>query len=264
MKKLIAVMLGSILLVACSNEVSNEGSSKIIDNNKVDSKTTEKKQDTASLESNTSEVPSTENQSNQKVTHSNNQQNNKEVKNQSKENEVSSRQYTLDEQDAMIDEFYNWAAPRARTANMALSKTYFSHGAAGRGDWYADTPDGEVQTQDNNNPGFHGFNIHSLGGVVFYTRKDGQTGDKDLDETVTAYGYREEMKPDTKIHKYMLADNGTVYELIVPYEDATFSVGFGEYDDNGKRGEYAPGQTFIVSQDQAAQMKWKEILAKYQ
>lgn len=33
----------------------------------------------------------------------------------------------------------------------------------GVGDWYSMTPDGEVQTQNQDNPGFDHFDIHAIG-----------------------------------------------------------------------------------------------------
>ena len=68
----------------------------------------------------------------------------------------------------------------------------------------------------------------------------------------------------TDIHKYMLADNGVVYEHISVKEETSLSSGFGEFNDDGTRGEYAPASRFEVSGDQDAQEEWQRILSKYQ
>lgn len=180
--------------------------------------------------------------------------------NENQSNEVN-QTFTEDEKLAMTQAFYNWAGERAEIGNMAVTDEWFSHGAGGRGDWYADTPDGEVQTQDNNNPGPEGFNIHAIGGVVFYQANDGSTGQKRTNG-ITAEGYSRAAVPGEKLHKYMLADNGVVYEYIS--DMMTYTTPFGEYDDTGVRGDYTPGASFEISGDQAAQTKWKEILAQYQ
>lgn len=257
MKKLKVLSFAAImLLAACNNDAPMDNKTKQDSN--IQTETAKKDKVTSEDKS----IATTEDITTEQVKTSTTEEPTEET---SDKKEVSTvRQFSNQEQEAMVDEFYNWAAPRAETANMAITKLYFNHGAAGFGDWYADTPDGEVQTQDNKKPGFDEFKIHSIGGIVFYTREDGQTGAKELDSTVTAYGYSKDAQPGTKLHKYMLADNGTVYELILPYERASFSTGFGEYDDNGKRGEFEPTFKFEISQDEAAQSKWKEILAKYQ
>ena len=40
----------------------------------------------------------------------------------------------------------------------------------------ANTPDGQMQVQNENNPGPTTFPIHVIGGVVFLTMKDGSIG----------------------------------------------------------------------------------------
>ncbi|WP_165982025.1 hypothetical protein [Macrococcus hajekii] len=139
---------------------------------------------------------------------------------------------------------------------------WFTYGAAGREDWYAETPYGEVQVQDNEYPGFSDFQNHEIADVVFYTAAEGLT-DKYEPEGITAEGYARVAKGGTGIHKYMLGDNGVVYEMIAPKDQSSFSSGFGEYDD-GMKGNYTPTQKFEVSNDETAQAKWKEILKKYQ
>lgn len=179
--------------------------------------------------------------------------------------EIGVQEFSLEEQQEMTQAFYNWAVERAKIGGMAVTTTYFNHGAAGRGDWYAMTPDGEIQTQNQDNPGFDHFDIHAIGGVAFYQPASGNFGtDENAAVPSTAAGYSELALPDTNINKYMLADNGVVYELIGKKENMSFSSGFGEYADDGTRGEYSPGIPFEVSGDQDAQQEWQRILGMYQ
>ncbi|CAM4157982.1 hypothetical protein [Jeotgalicoccus halotolerans] len=179
--------------------------------------------------------------------------------------ELAVQEFTMEEQQEMTQHFYDWAIERAEIGNMAVTNMYFSHGAAGHGDWYAMTPDGEVQTQNQDNPGFDHFDIHAVGGVAFYQPASGDFGeDADAPFPGTAEGYSRLALPDTNIHKYMLADNGVVYELIGKKENMSFSSGFGEYDDEGTYGEYPPRVEFEISGDQDAQQEWKRILGMYQ
>ncbi|WP_371190447.1 hypothetical protein [Weissella viridescens] len=163
--------------------------------------------------------------------------------------------------------FNNWAGERAKIGHMAVTDWYFDHGAAGRGDWYADSPDGEIQVQNQDNPGKAGFKIHSLGGCVFYKSKAGKIGQQDLSaESSTAGNYSVDMNFDKPISKYLLGDNGVVYELKLGNgSPASTNTGFGEYDDDGEYiSEYAPDETFQVSEDAAAQAELKALIAQYQ
>lgn len=181
------------------------------------------------------------------------------------EAKIAVHEFTMEEQKEMTQLFYDWAVERAKIGNMAVTTMYFSHGAAGRGDWYAMTPDGEVQTQNQDNPGFDHFDIHAIGGVAFYQPASGDFGeDENVPFPGTAEGYSRLALPDTNIHKYMLADNGVVYELIGKKENMSFSSGFGEYDDEGTYVEYPPGREFEISGDQDAQQEWQRILDMYQ
>ncbi|ULG71508.1 hypothetical protein [Macrococcus brunensis] len=182
--------------------------------------------------------------------------------NENQSNEAN-QTFTEDEKLAMTQAFYHWAGERAEIGNMAVTDEWFTHGAAGRGDWYAETPDGDVQSQNLENPGHNGFQIHAIGGVAFYTAKDGSTGQQRTNGS-TADGYSRSVKPGTDIHKYLLADNGVVYELIGPADQVGFTTGFGEYEDDGTKGDFRPQMPFEISADQAAQTKWQEILSQYQ
>lgn len=199
-----------------------------------------------------------------------NEEENEATEDTDAENETAAEENTLQEftdaeKQEMNQLFYDWAVERAEIGGMAVTEMYFTHGAAGYGDWYAVTPDGEVQAQDLDNPGFDHFDIHAIGGVAFYQPESGDIGeDKNAPFPSTAEGYSRLAQPDTNVHKYMLADNGVVYELIGKKENISFSSGFGEYNDDGSRGEYVPDVAFEVSGDQDAQQEWQRILGMYQ
>src|SRR5699024_9737733 len=180
--------------------------------------------------------------------------------------ETAVREFTDAEKQAMVDEFYTWAVERAEVGGMAVTKYFLTHGAAGSGDWYANTPDGEAQVQNLKNPGFDHFDMHIIGGVAFYQPSSGIVGTDNLDRVPgTAEGYSNIAVPETNIHKYILVDNGVVYELIAPKENMAFSSGFGEYADDGtKDGGIPTDKDFELSGDQDAQEEWQRILSKYQ
>lgn len=159
-------------------------------------------------------------------------------------------------------QFLAWASSRAATGNMAVSDYYFNHGSGGLGDWYANTPDGQVQVQDNHQPGATAFKLHAIGGVVFYTAKDGQVGvDSTLKSGTTAQGYSINMNFDHPASKYLLADNGVVYELALGKGTSVSPAdGFGELADNSSAGSNAPTSTFIISKDSAAQTELAELI----
>ncbi|MGG5317087.1 DUF4767 domain-containing protein [Enterococcus sp. AZ072] len=157
--------------------------------------------------------------------------------------------------------FLDWAIQRGEMGGMAVSSRYFTHGAAGRGDWYAQTPDGEVQMQDNGNPGAAAFKIHIIGGCVFYTSLDGTIGlDQKAEGSSTAENYYINLDQSQPVHVYLLGDNGKVYEYThVPVEEKAIGL-FGELEDDGTKGQYGPTKTFAVSEDADAQAKLKELL----
>lgn len=160
--------------------------------------------------------------------------------------------------------FLEWAGQRAAIGNMAVSGWYFDHGAAGRGDWYANTPDGQVQVQNNGQPGKSAFPIRAIGGCVFYTSKDGGIGKQELAAGSFAENYSVKMDFTKPVSKYLLGDNGVVYELKSGNgEMLSTNTGFGEYADDGSVGEYTPRVAFQISEDQAAQEKLQELIQRY-
>ena len=184
---------------------------------------------------------------------------------QEKQESSSSKRYSQSEMTTANQQFLDWAIAQAKRGNMAVTDNYFTHGASGTGDWYAETVDGKalVQLQAPDNPGYNAYQIHALGGVSFYTSKNGTIGyDNVPSKAVTAEGLSKAADKKHQIHKYLLCDNGVVYEAISSYENlVAFSSPFGLYDDDGKTTAIPAKITFKVSQDQAAQNEWKKILS---
>lgn len=262
MRKLVSIIgVTTLMLAGCGEEeVKEKGATKIESNTTSNSDTSNQKTSNSQTKEKSEQKEIVEQTTKEKETI----ETTTEEKTIEQSKNFSKREFSQEEQQAMTDEFYAWGAERAEIGGMALSKEWFNHGAAGRGDWYAETPDGDVQVQDNGNPGKSAFIASAVGGVVFYYRQDGLTGAKELDDYFLPAGFSQKAREDKDIHKYLLADNGKVYELILPYEHACFSCGFGEYDDNGNRGDFTPDARFEISGDSAAQAKWQEILRKYQ
>ncbi|MDT2735680.1 hypothetical protein P7H00_00855 [Enterococcus pseudoavium] len=160
--------------------------------------------------------------------------------------------------------FLNWASQRAVMGNMAVSDWFFDHGAAGHGDWYANTPDGQVQVQNNDMPGKRAFPIHAIGGCIFYTAKDGGVGKQELFADSFAANYSVKLDHTKPVSKYLLGDNGVVYELKTGNGmPVSTNTGFGEYEDDGSQGVYRPDLAFQRSEDQAAQEKLQELILSY-
>ncbi len=172
---------------------------------------------------------------------------------------------TIDQKKQINADFLNWAAERATVGHMAVSDWYFDHGSAGLGDWYANTPDGQVQVQNQNQPGAAAFKIHAVGGCIFYKSKDGQIGKQNLYKGSFADNYSIGLDDSQPVSKYLLGDNGVVYELKTGNGSSVSSrTGFGQYDDNGQLGNYQPDQNFEISADQAAQHELQKLLTPYQ
>lgn len=184
---------------------------------------------------------------------------------QESSNRMTIRQYSQTEKVEAQDNFLEWAKSKAQKGNLVVTERFFDHGASGKGDWFAETEDGKalVQQQSADNPGYNAYKIHVLGGVTFYTSKDGTTGyDEAVMQNSTADGIANFADKSHPIHKYLLCDNGVVYEAIGSYiELVAFSSPFSLYDDDGQTEIMSNSVKFKVSQDQAAQNEWKRILA---
>lgn len=168
-----------------------------------------------------------------------------------------------DQQKQMImNGLSEWADNKASTDNKAVSGFYYSHGTGGLGDWYAKTPGGDIQVQNNNVPGVSGFKVHAIGGLMFYTAKDGTTGeDTSLNDGTGPIGYATNVDFDKTVTKYLFGDNGVVYELKLGNgETVTPLDGFGQLNDNGKHGSSAPKKSFKVSRDSDAKAELQKLI----
>lgn len=180
---------------------------------------------------------------------------------------VTTRQYTDAEKQAIATAFSDWAENRAAIGGMALNNVYFNHGASGLGDWYAETENGQrilVQRQDPNiNVSPDAYVGEALGGVVFYTSKNGAVGysneiNDPNNQPSTAAGFSKVANLEKPIVKYLLGSNGVVYEF---QSNGSFSDGFSETSDQG---DFKTAQVlFKVSEDTAAQQTLQTILSQY-
>lgn len=173
-------------------------------------------------------------------------------------------QLSSDKKAELAHDFLVWAGERAELGNMAVSPVYFNHGAAGKGDWFAQTVDGPMQVQDEEIPGANGFDLHALGGVVFYTSKDGTTGyDTTFDTSSTYKGYSDNMDTSKLVSKYVLGDNGVVYQLnLGSGSQVGLETGFSECLNDGTI--IKPDHKFSVSKDKAAQSELQKLVKQYQ
>lgn len=169
--------------------------------------------------------------------------------------------YTDSQKAAITHDFLNWAGQRAEVGNMAVSDWYFDHGADDPGDWYAETPDGRILVQHGEGDGRH-YPIQAVGGCIFYTALDGTTGiDSQLYDSY-ARNYASNMDMSRPISKYLLGDNGVVYELKTGNGQTTNTEdGFALAPFSGSRN--TTPTPFIISQDTAAQQELKSLLAAY-
>ncbi|MHC9532077.1 hypothetical protein ACVPPR_01275 [Dellaglioa sp. L3N] len=175
---------------------------------------------------------------------------------------TSSNALNANDKSEISTDFLTWAGRQAIIGNMAVSEHYFSDGADDSGDWYANTPDGKVQVQNNDNPGANSFKIHAIGGVMFYTANDKTTGiDSSLDSDDD---YSLNVNFDKPVSKYLLADNGVVYQLTTGSgTDVNPEDGFAELDTDGTDYDNGPDQDFFVSKDAAAQTELRTLIQTY-
>lgn len=175
------------------------------------------------------------------------------------------KRYTDSERLEMVDMFYEWAVDYAEEHEVAVTDYIFNHGAAGFGDWIAKTPHGHVQMQDLDNPGYDAFDLHAIGGVVFYTSLTGDYGRDEYSEPIEIFtGFSAVAEEGTSIKKYLLVDNGIVYEIVT--SDFAPAGSFGEYSDDGETTSYIEYDLgiFKVSKNKEAQKEWRRILSLYQ
>lgn len=237
MKKLNLIMVCVIFLSACSTKVEEDNLSSNVVERKHQAEKVETN-DATDKEDETEEVTKTE-----------------------PEEIFQAKRFSDEQKEEMQEMFLNWAIERAEIGNMGVSEYFFNHGKAGHGDWFAYTPDGHAQVQNLDLPGFDAFDLHIIGGVVFFTSPLSGAGLYE-EYTSLAAGYNEENERGTPIHKYILVDNGIVYELVS--NEMNHTTGFSEYTDDGLPPSHSPyNLEFEFSQDQAAQEEWQRILSLY-
>ncbi|OFS63255.1 hypothetical protein [Nosocomiicoccus sp. HMSC09A07] len=242
MKKLLLITLCVTLLSACTSKSEEEG---------LSSNVVERKQQAGKVETNNDTEKEEEIE-----------KDTEEVTKEEPEEIFQAKRFSDEQKEEMQEMFLNWAIERAEIGNMGVSKYFFNHGNAGRGDWFAYTIDGHAQVQNLDLPGFDAFDLHIIGGVVFFTSPLNGAGLYE-EYTSLAAGYNEENEPGTPIHKYILVDNGIVYELVS--NEMNHTTGFSEYTDDGLPPSHSPYHLeFEVSKDEEAQKEWRRILSLYQ
>ena len=161
-------------------------------------------------------------------------------------------------------DFYNWAAQRAKIGNMAVSHYYFDHGPDEDGKlWYAPTPDGDVLIRNASDEyNSKDYTLKKLGGVVFYTSENGTTGkcnDIAHDTDNGAIYSSDEVDASKPIDKYILANNGIIYECKLDGYSAEPDSGFYiKGDDNDSKSD-----SWIISKDKDAQNEYRQLIEKY-
>ena len=139
--------------------------------------------------------------------------------------------FTKQQKHAINQAFLQWASQRAAMGKMAVSSYYFDHGPASDGClWYAQTPDGDVLVRNASDEySSHNYKIRDIGGLVFYTDKNGNVGQCDdiAEETDDGANYSEnEIDIEKPVDKYLLADNGIIYECKLDGVTAAPDSGF--------------------------------------
>ena len=177
------------------------------------------------------------------------------------------RVYSEEEKRAILQEFIDWASYRAEIGGMVVSDHYLGHGASGSGDWYANTENGEMQIQDVGKgiPGYDQFPIHLVGGVVFYTSIEELYGyDSRPGMESIAAGFHRLANPNMPVTRYLLGDDGIIYELQgTLIELGSFHGGYGLYEEDGSKSIDSSSYIFKISEDTDAQERYTEILSKY-
>lgn len=187
----------------------------------------------------------------------------------SAENKKDVSKFSIDARRAINREFREWAYQRAEVGNMAAGGEFFSQATEPWDqEWFAYTPDGKMQVSSFDQVETNDFKIHCIGGVFFFTAKSGETGRVDFNDGLDGNNSSQMMLNvvdfDETMDKYLLGDNGVVYELKIDPKSKE------NVEPNVNYGVYVYGQTnssqndeFIVSQDQDAQKELKSLIAEH-
>lgn len=185
---------------------------------------------------------------------------------ESEETRRDSYELSDNTQKIISDKFYDWAVKRAETSNQAVTANFFYPSKGDDKAWFAQTPDGNMLVTKNNQSQQMDFPIRALGGVVFYTALNGQTGhDPEIDYRDFELDYEINMDETMPASKYILGDNGKVYELIKvtghPFKPTS---GFEQY--NRPEPEIKAvrnNEQFVVSKDEEAQAVLRQLIKAY-
>ncbi|WEG72539.1 hypothetical protein [Vagococcus intermedius] len=167
-------------------------------------------------------------------------------------------------QKIISDKFYDWAVTRAEESKQAVTPIFFSPEEHSIGDWFGQTPDGKILVSKNDESKWDDFPLHAMGGVVFYTALNGQIGhDPEIDYRDLKVDYEVNMDETMPASKYILGDNGIVYELVkITGEQLTPTSGFKKkIKDNLV--EVPEKENLIKSKDQEAQNVLGKLINTY-
>ena len=123
----------------------------------------------------------------------------------------------------------------------------------------------QIQDVGNGIPGYNQFPIHLLGGVVFYTSIEELYGyDSRPEMEAIAAGFHRLADPSMPVTRYLLGDDGIIYELQgTLIELGSFHGGYGLYEEDGSKSIDSSSYIFKISEDTDAQERYTEILSKY-
>ncbi|MCU5745429.1 hypothetical protein N9R04_01670 [Staphylococcus sp. SQ8-PEA] len=146
----------------------------------------------------------------------------------------------------------------------AMTTRYFGGGEITTGDWYALTPQGQIQVSNQGKPGFNKFGIHNLVGITSYKSAKGHKGlSEEGNNLSNIEGYARIKKRNTTVRKYLFADNGKVYEAHFKEEQPTLSTGFAPKDHTDKDPNLSPNVIFKVTKNRSLAQFWDKKIKDY-
>ncbi|MEB6570373.1 hypothetical protein [Staphylococcus auricularis] len=171
-----------------------------------------------------------------------------------------------DEKQEVKEELIKWMAKREAKDDRAVSNRYFNSGSFSNGDWYAGSPDGQIQVSNQGDPGPKAFDVHNVVGLVTYESNADVTGfDESAQSLTNIEGYEQVANMSAPITKYLFADNGKVYKCTFDKdsEETTLSSGFAPKDHTTKDPNLAPDRTFDEVKDKEITEHYHKLLDQY-